>query len=60
MKENLNMTKGLILSQEIMLELTKSGFTREKSYKIVQDHAKKCFSDNKNLKRLNLKDKVHL
>ena len=58
MKENIDLTKGLIVSQEIMLELTKSGFTREKSYKIVQDHSKKCFSDNKNLKDLILKDKV--
>ena len=58
MKQNINLTRGLIVSQEIMLELTKSGFTREKSYKIVQDHAKKCFSDNKNLQDLVLKDKI--
>ena len=58
MIENINLTKGLIVSQEIMLELTKSGFTREKSYKIVQDHAKKCFRDNKNLKELIFKDRL--
>jgi len=58
MIENINLTKGLIVSQEIMLELTKSGFTREKSYKIVQDHAKKCFRDNKNLKELIFKDQL--
>tara|TARA_B100000902_G_scaffold213715_1_gene203246 strand:+ start:5737 stop:7029 length:1293 start_codon:yes stop_codon:yes gene_type:complete len=49
MLENLNITKGLIFSQEIMLELTKSGLSREKSYKIVQSYAKKCFSENLNL-----------
>ena len=49
MLENLNMTKGLIFSQEIMLELTKSGLSREKSYKIVQDYAKKCFAENLDL-----------
>ena len=49
MLENLNITKGLIFSQEVMLELTKSGLSREKSYKIVQNYAKKCFSENLNL-----------
>ena len=49
MIENLNLTKGLIFSQEVMLELTKSGLSREKSYKIVQDFAKKCFAENLNL-----------
>ena len=49
MLENLNLTKGLIFSQELMLELTKTGLTREKSYKKVQNYAKKCFADNLNL-----------
>ncbi len=49
MIENLNLTKGLIFSQEVMLELTRTGLSREKSYKIVQDYAKKCFAENLNL-----------
>ncbi len=49
MMENLNITKGLIFSQEVMLELTKSGLSREKSYEIVQSYAKKCFANNLNL-----------
>ncbi len=49
MSENINVTKGLIFSQEIMLELTKSGLSREKSYKIIQNYAKKCFAENLNL-----------
>ena len=32
-----------------MLELTKSGLSREQSYKIVQNYAKKCFAENLNL-----------
>ena len=52
MIENINLTKGLIFSQEIMLELTKAGITREKSYKIVQTYAKRCFEENKNLFQL--------
>ena len=49
MLENLNLTKGLIFSQEVMLELTKTGLSREKSYKMVQYYAKKCFAENLNL-----------
>ena len=49
MHENLNITKGIIFSQEIMLELVKTGISREKAYRLVQSHAKKCFSQNKNL-----------
>ena len=49
MLENLNLTKGLIFSQEVMLELTKSGLSREKSYRLVQSYAKKCFAENLNL-----------
>ncbi len=58
MIQNINLTKGLIFSQEIMLELTKSGLSREKSYKIVQSHSKKCFLENKNLFDLISKDKL--
>jgi len=57
MIQNINLTKGLIFSQEIMLELTKNGLSREKSYKIVQSFAKKCFSENKNLFDLISRDK---
>ena len=49
MLANLNVTKGLIFSQELMLELTKSGLSREKAYKMVQSHAKKCFAENLDL-----------
>jgi len=58
MIQNINLTKGLIFSQEIMLELTKKGLSREKSYKIVQSYSKKCFSENKNLFDLISKDKL--
>ena len=57
MIQNINLTKGLIFSQEIMLELTKAGITRENSYKIVQTYAKRCFQDNTNLFDLISNDK---
>ena len=49
MLENLNLTKGLIFSQELMLELTRTGLSREKSYKMVQGFTKKCFAENLDL-----------
>jgi adenylosuccinate lyase len=58
MSLNLNLTKGIIFSQEIMLELIKSGISREKSYKIIQSHVKKCISKNLNLFQVVKKDKV--
>ena len=58
MLENLNLTKGIIFSQELMLELTKAGLTREKSYKLVQGYAKKCFAENLNLFNLIQSDKL--
>ena len=57
MLENLSITKGLIFSQELMLELTKSGLSREKSYKIVQSYAKKCFAENLDLLNVVQSDK---
>ena len=57
MLENLNLTKGLIFSQELMLELTKTGLSREKSYKMVQTYAKKCFAENLNLFEIIQSDK---
>ena len=58
MLENLNFTKGLVFSQEMMLELTKTGMTREKAYKLIQGHAKSSFAKNINLKNLVKKDKI--
>ena len=58
MLSNLNITKGLIFSEEVMLELTKSGIPREKAYRIVQKHAKQSFSRNIDLIELIKKDKL--
>ena len=57
MLENLNMTKGLVFSQEIMLELTKNGIPREKAYKIIQNYTKTSFVKNIDLLELIKKDK---
>jgi len=46
MLQNLNITKGLIFSQRVMIELTKHGFSREKAYFLVQKNAQKAWSKN--------------
>jgi len=50
MLSNLNLTKGLIFSQGVMLELTKKGFSRERAYKVVQKHS--ANARNKNISLL--------
>tara|TARA_B100001029_G_scaffold177302_1_gene181755 strand:+ start:925 stop:2217 length:1293 start_codon:yes stop_codon:yes gene_type:complete len=57
MVQNIYLTKGLIFSQEIMIELTKKGLSREKAYKIVQNYSKKCMTENKDLYNLISTDK---
>ncbi|OGV03337.1 MAG: adenylosuccinate lyase [Ignavibacteria bacterium RIFOXYA2_FULL_37_17] len=51
MKKNLEITRGLIMSQAVLLKLVDKEITREEAYKIVQSHAMKVWKDkNKNLK----------
>ena len=56
MKKNLNSTKGLIFSQEVMLELTKKGMKREMAYRIIQKNALKSFDENKDFLELLIVD----
>ena len=46
MLKNLSITKGLIFSQRVMVELIKHGFSREKAYALVQKNAQKTWSKN--------------
>ena len=51
MQRNLNITRGLVFSQSILLKLTEKGITREEAYAIVQQSAMAVWADkNKNLK----------
>lgn len=43
MKRNLDLTRGLVFSQPVLLLLAKSGLTREESYSIVQRNAMKVW-----------------
>ena len=46
MKKNLDITNGIFFSQRVLLELTNVGFTREESYKIVQNNAMQAWKEN--------------
>jgi len=51
MLKNLNITRGLIFSQTVLLRLVEKGISREEAYKIVQDSAMNVWQDtNKNLR----------
>src|SRR5882724_4493335 len=56
MKANLEISKGLIYSQGILLALTKKGLTREKAYALVQRNAMKTWAGAGTFKDSLLKD----
>jgi adenylosuccinate lyase len=56
MKVNLEISKGLIYSQAVLLALTKKGLTREKAYGLVQRNAMKTWAGAKSFKELLLED----
>ncbi len=60
MIKNLNLTRGLIFSQTVLLKLTEKGMSREDAYEVVQTSAMKVWADqSKNLRdELSLSDKV--
>ena len=47
MKRNLEITKGLIFSQRVMLALIEKGLSRQQAYKLVQRNALKSWDQNK-------------
>ncbi len=50
MLKNLNLTRGLIFSQKVLLKLTEKGISREEAYKIVQSSAMEVWvNKDKNL-----------
>lgn len=57
MKKNLLLTRGLIFSQRVLLELAKKGVSRENAYAIVQKNAMFAKKKGKNFKNLLLADK---
>ncbi len=52
MKENLELTGGLIYSQRVLIELVKKGVSREEAYRIVQRNAMKTWQKKGAFKNL--------
>ena len=52
MMRNLNLTNGLIFSQEVLLSLIQKGLTREDAYKLVQKNAMKVWEEKIDFKEL--------
>ena len=52
MLKNLNLTNGLIFSQEVLLSLVQKGVSREDAYKMVQNNAMQVWEQNKDFKTL--------
>jgi adenylosuccinate lyase len=46
MKKNLELTKGLVFSQRVMLTLIEKGLSRQKAYELVQKNAMKAWNGN--------------
>ncbi|HYA13398.1 MAG TPA: adenylosuccinate lyase [Syntrophales bacterium] len=58
MLANLNMTKGVIFSQIVLLKLIEKGMSRENAYAVVQKNAMKSWQEDIDFKKLLLKDKM--
>ena len=56
MLANLGMTKGVIFSQMVLLNLIEKGISREDAYAIVQRNAMKSWQEGLQFKELLLKD----
>ena len=56
MKANMELSKGLIYSQAVLLALTKKGLTREKAYALVQRNAMKTWTGDKPFRKFLLLD----
>jgi len=48
MKKNLELTRGLVFSQRVMLALIEKGLSRQDAYKLVQRNSMKAWNGNRN------------
>ncbi|MCA1614409.1 MAG: adenylosuccinate lyase, partial [Acidobacteria bacterium] len=56
MLENLQLTRGLVFSQQLLLALTQAGVSREESYEWVQRNAMKAWDEGADFRALVLAD----
>jgi len=57
MLDNINLSKGVIYSQRLMLTLISAGMIREKAYRIVQENSNKAWNEGIELQELISKNK---
>jgi len=57
-KRNLELTKGLIMAERLMIALTEKGMGRQEAHELVRTLAQQAFSENRHLKELVLEKKV--
>jgi adenylosuccinate lyase len=57
MLANLNMTKGVIFSQMVLLKLIERGMSREDAYRVVQKNAMRSWNEDMDFRRLLLEEK---
>ena len=56
MRENVDLTRGLVFSQGLLLALTKKNLSREEAYQLVQRNSLRAWDEKKDLKALVLAD----
>src|SRR5579864_7284040 len=57
MKTNLESTRGLVFSGQLLLDLVEHGVSREDAYRMVQAHAMRAWKEGSDFRRLVLNDK---
>ncbi len=57
MKANLEGTRGLVFSGQLLLDLVEHGVSREDAYRLVQQHAMRAWKEDLNFRELVLRDK---
>jgi adenylosuccinate lyase len=45
MRRNLDLTRGLVFSGQLLLDLAAAGMLRERAYRLVQSHAMRCWAE---------------
>ena len=56
MKANLESTRGLVFSGQLLLDLVEHGVSREEAYRLVQGHAMRAWKEDLNFRELVLQD----
>ena len=56
MQENINLTRGLVFSQRVLLALTRKGLSREDAYHVVQRNSLKAWDEGREFQELLLAD----